>query len=66
MYICVCKAVSDKRIDRAVKTGVMTLRELSQQTGLGTCCGKCVSDARRTLSDALARSAAQMNIAVAA
>jgi bacterioferritin-associated ferredoxin len=55
MYICVCKAVSDKRIDRSVQAGVVTLRELSQQTGLGTCCGKCVGEARRQLSESLAR-----------
>jgi bacterioferritin-associated ferredoxin len=55
MYICVCKAVSDKRIERHVAHGVVSLKELSQATGLGTCCGKCVPDARRHLADAVAR-----------
>lgn len=55
MYICVCKAVSDKRIEREVTRGVVSLKELSHATGLGTCCGKCVPDARRHLADAVAR-----------
>lgn len=61
MYICVCKAVSQKRIHRAVEEGAVSLRDLKTMTGLGTCCGKCVPDARRTLGEAVARrsSAAQ-------
>lgn len=53
MYICVCKAITEKRIQRAVNDGVVSLRELSLQTGLGSCCGKCVPDARRALGQAL-------------
>lgn len=53
MYICVCKAVSDKRIRHAVAEGASSLRELSRELGVGTCCGKCVSDARRVLGEAL-------------
>ena len=55
MYICVCKAVSQKRIHRAVDEGVVSLRDLKNATGLGSCCGKCVPDARRTLGEAMAR-----------
>ncbi|MDP3857075.1 MAG: bacterioferritin-associated ferredoxin [Stagnimonas sp.] len=58
MYICVCKAVSDKHIRRAVGEGAVSLRDLRQATGLGSCCGKCVPDARRTLSEALTRRSA--------
>ncbi|MFA5941973.1 MAG: (2Fe-2S)-binding protein [Sinimarinibacterium sp.] len=50
MYVCVCKAVSDRDIRRAVRQdGVVSLRELSSRTGLGTCCGKCVAEARALL-----------------
>lgn len=62
MYICVCKAVSDKRIEREVARGVVSLKELSQATGLGTCCGKCVPDARRHLADAVARREAREHL----
>ena len=54
MYVCVCKAVSDHRIKRMVQEGATTLREISRETALGTCCGKCVPAARDVLSEALA------------
>ncbi|MDP3293783.1 MAG: (2Fe-2S)-binding protein [Nevskia sp.] len=54
MIICVCKAVSDKTIRRSVEQGdVISLRDLTRETGLGTCCGKCVPAARSTLAQAL-------------
>ena len=49
MFICVCKAVSDKRIAQLAGEGVVSLRELVRQTGLGTGCGKCVPEAREHL-----------------
>lgn len=50
MIVCICKAVSDKRIRRAASDGITSLRELSRETGLGTCCGKCVPQAREVLA----------------
>ena len=54
MIVCVCKAVSDRHIRSAVSGGISCVRELSRQTGLGTCCGKCVPEARATLADCIA------------
>ena len=54
MYVCVCKAVSDRAIRRAVREdGVTSLRELARGHGLGTCCGKCVPQARELLGQVL-------------
>lgn len=53
MIVCICKAVSDKRIRRAASEGVVSLRELSRELGVGTCCGKCVPQAREVLSQAV-------------
>lgn len=53
MIVCICKAVSDKHIRRAASEGVVSLRELSRGLGLGTCCGKCVPQAREVLSKAV-------------
>jgi bacterioferritin-associated ferredoxin len=54
MYICVCKAISDRAIRRAVREdGVTSLRELARGHGLGTCCGKCVPQARELLGETL-------------
>jgi bacterioferritin-associated ferredoxin len=54
MIVCICKAVSDRHIRSAVSGGATNVRELSRQTGLGTCCGKCVPEARATLAGCLA------------
>jgi bacterioferritin-associated ferredoxin len=53
MIICVCKAVSDRHIRTAVDCGATSMRDLSRQLGVGTCCGKCVPEARATLSASL-------------
>lgn len=55
MYICICKAVTEKKIRLAVEGGARTLRELQQQHGLGTGCGKCVPAARSCMDEALRR-----------
>jgi bacterioferritin-associated ferredoxin len=53
MIVCICKVVSDRQIRAAVKGGATRLTDLSRETGLGTCCGKCLPEARRTLADSL-------------
>jgi bacterioferritin-associated ferredoxin len=50
MIICVCKAISDRHIRSAVKNGASSLRDLTRELGVGTCCGKCVPDAKAALS----------------
>lgn len=54
MIVCICKAVSDKRIRGAVHEGASSLREVSRELGVGTCCGKCVPQAREVVSETLA------------
>jgi bacterioferritin-associated ferredoxin len=53
MIICICKAVSDRHIRSAVRGGASSLRDLSRELGVGSCCGKCVPEARATLSESL-------------
>jgi bacterioferritin-associated ferredoxin len=53
MIICVCKAVSDRHIRSAVKGGATHLRDLTRELGVGTCCGKCLPEARAALSASL-------------
>ncbi|MGD0501842.1 MAG: (2Fe-2S)-binding protein [Steroidobacteraceae bacterium] len=55
MIVCVCKAVSDRHIRAAVNAGATRLQEISRQTGLGTCCGKCLPEAKLTMAESLAR-----------
>ncbi|MGQ0503135.1 MAG: bacterioferritin-associated ferredoxin [Panacagrimonas sp.] len=53
MIVCICKAVSDKHIRRLVSEGASSLRQVSRELGVGTCCGKCVPQAREVVSEAL-------------
>jgi bacterioferritin-associated ferredoxin len=49
MIVCVCKAVSERHIRSAVKDGASCMRDLARELGVGTCCGKCVAEAKATL-----------------
>jgi bacterioferritin-associated ferredoxin len=51
MYICVCKAVTDKQIKQAIENGVCTRRQLYQCTGVGDVCGKCSRDIKQMLDE---------------
>ncbi len=41
MYICVCKAVTDSQILKAIENGVCTRKKLTHCFGIGKDCGKC-------------------------
>jgi len=53
MYVCVCKAVSDHAIRRAVADGADSFEELQARTGCTTCCGCCEAEARELLEASL-------------
>jgi bacterioferritin-associated ferredoxin len=53
MIVCVCKAVSHRQIHRAVKAGATHIRDLRRDLGVGTCCGKCLPEAKAVLSASL-------------
>jgi bacterioferritin-associated ferredoxin len=54
MIVCVCKAVSDRHIRSAVKDGASCMRDIARELGVGACCGKCLPEARRVLSNTIA------------
>ncbi len=41
MYVCICHAITEKDVKKAVSQGACTLSMLSEQTQLGTQCGNC-------------------------
>jgi bacterioferritin-associated ferredoxin len=49
MYICVCKAVTDKQLRTAIDNGVCTHRQLSHCFGIGKDCGKCNKEVKELL-----------------
>lgn len=51
MYICICKAVTDKQIRRAQAEGVATLEELRETLGVTSCCGGCTGTVEAMLEE---------------
>ncbi len=50
MYICNCNGITEREIEGAIELGCETLADLGRELGVGTCCGKCVPDARKLLA----------------
>lgn len=44
MYICICKAITDKQLEEAQRTS-KNFREVCKKLGLGSECGSCVQEA---------------------
>lgn len=51
MYICICKAVTDREIRQAAELGANSLSELQECLGVATCCGKCAQETCRILHE---------------
>ncbi|GLX65608.1 bacterioferritin-associated ferredoxin [Proteus vulgaris] len=52
MYVCLCHGVSDKKIISTVhKHQIRTINELRQILPVGSCCGKCVRQARQLIEN---------------
>ncbi|NSL63559.1 bacterioferritin-associated ferredoxin [Yersinia pestis] len=55
MYVCLCNAVSDKVIRKAVRQHQPhTVKQLRQLVPIGSDCGKCIRQAREILIEELA------------
>ena len=52
MYVCICKAVTDKQIRRAAARGVDNLYELREALGVASGCGGCADQAESILKAA--------------
>ncbi len=55
MYVCLCHSVTDTDIRHLVRTeGVTSMRDLREQLGVSTQCGKCARCAKEVLQEAVA------------
>jgi bacterioferritin-associated ferredoxin len=52
MYVCVCKAVTERQIHEAAAAGASRLRDLHRELGVASDCGRCASCARDCLREA--------------
>ena len=55
MYVCVCRAVTERQIDNAVRAGARTLKDLRRELGVASECGQCATAARQCLDRARQR-----------
>jgi len=54
MFVCVCNAISDKAIRKAVEQdGVGNVRELRELLGVGNQCGKCTRVAQQIVDETI-------------
>lgn len=44
MYICICKAVTERQIREAIQSGACTRKDIGTCLQAGTACGKCGSE----------------------
>lgn len=63
MYVCLCRGITDQNIKDAVANGAENFREIREQLDLGTCCGRCVPEARAIINEELAQIAAKISVA---
>ena len=59
MYVCVCNAVTDKDIRKAVDRGACSLFDVQNELPVGACCGRCEDTAQSVVNDYLGRRSAE-------
>jgi bacterioferritin-associated ferredoxin len=51
MYVCICRAVTDRDVRECARQGVDSLRGLRRELGVASECGKCASCALQILRE---------------
>ncbi|MBP6654951.1 MAG: (2Fe-2S)-binding protein [Propionivibrio sp.] len=51
MYVCVCKAVTERQVRQAVSDGAHSLKDLRRELGVTSDCGQCAVCARQCLRE---------------
>ena len=57
MYVCLCEGVTDGQIRTAVGVGVSSMRQLREQLGVASQCGRCACHAKQLLDECRPRAA---------
>lgn len=51
MYVCVCNAITEREVRECARRGCCSLEALSEELGVGTCCGRCRPAAKEILDE---------------
>ncbi|MFP2768634.1 bacterioferritin-associated ferredoxin [Oceanisphaera sp. KMM 10153] len=51
MYVCLCRGITERQLKAAVAEGNTEFRDLKQELGLGSQCGKCIPVALAILAE---------------
>ncbi len=54
MYVCLCRAVTERHIVEAVDGGAERMKHLRHDLGVATECGRCATCAKDCLKETLA------------
>ncbi len=60
MYVCLCKGITDTHIKDAIYGGATTLRQVRNELGVMSQCGRCGVTTKKIIDDTLASS--EMNL----
>lgn len=63
MYVCLCRGITDQDIQQAIADGAEDFRDVREMLDLGTCCGRCVPEAKAIIRAELAEIAARIAVA---
>ena len=53
MYVCLCQGVTDGHIRDAIYEGCCSYRDVRENLGVGTQCGKCACAAKQVVRETL-------------
>lgn len=53
MYVCICKSITDTQIRHAVNEGACSMRDLCQNLGTCSQCGRCAQHVLSELRQAM-------------
>lgn len=53
MYLCICKAVTERRIIEEIEDGAHTIKALRHELGVTSECGKCKCEVQRCIDETL-------------
>lgn len=54
VFVCSCRAVTDRTVDAAIASGATTVRDVAERCGAGSRCGGCWPELQRLLDEHVA------------